>query len=747
MIKRLLMLLLLCALPTLAQTTVSGQVTDTPDSQAWNNGSYVISLVPAGGALSATFSSSGSPATVTYSGNLTATGSYSQSGVTPNASITSTPPGVGSVYNFKFCPQAAPAQCFSVLGVTVSGATQTVNATPPSIRIQLPSSVPVSAYTTTEVVGATIGSTFYNLTSAGTFVCSALPCSGANWLSAGAGSATLAGNQGAIYASPACPTPYVSGTCYPVLADSHWIQDGTVSSGSGTVTAPDMNATGTDYLGRPIAKVGQICFGTSLFLNGTLDIAQGTISSINSGTSITCSTTNTSATRTATEVFVWGDDDTAALNTFWAAAISAGAAGHLPNGGMMVQSKVFQTPDSTNGNNQAVALYGETDTYIIGTPNFSFTGVGIAGRVGAFWTHLNTHNQLPNIDVMRDVTFWCGGNSSFGTGVTGALWYMQRIIMYNVTGWGCGNGISTLTGLDIEGPSTVIAGNFDDVGGIICNVSSATQNATVNFTGTGYCVGGQTSLQISGGSTVNSWGNFYGPSSSNAIKLNSSGDTFNSFADIINPETTVGIDNTGTTNLYGTQLYNTSVQLTFGMVYARAGSKNFFQGSSFIAPAGSIGLGGAGLTGTHTDGGANTFVNSSICPASSCTLFGTASITGVTQTAGNWSTPAGSGAGQWGTSPSVACPGTLETAAGSSNFEACTITVGSGTVGANPVLTVTWPKAFFVAPNCRATMTGGTAALATFTTGTITTTTGVFTYTGTPGASTTIGLQIQCGNG
>lgn len=123
-------------------------------------------------------------------------------------------------------------------------------------------------------------------------------------------------------------------------------------------------------------------------------------------------------------------------------------------------------------------------------------------------------------------------------------------------------------------------------------------------------------------------------------------------------------------------------------------------------------------------------------------VFGSASITGITQTPANWSTPAGSGAGQWGSSPSVA------TCSGDSRNQQCTITVGSGTVGANPVLTVTQPTAFVIPPTCDARMLGGTATNSNFTTGTVTTTSAAFTWgSGTPpAASSTIILKVSCSN-
>jgi hypothetical protein len=142
--------------------------------------------------------------------------------------------------------------------------------------------------------------------------------------------------------------------------------------------------------------------------------------------------------------------------------------------------------------------------------------------------------------------------------------------------------------------------------------------------------------------------------------------------------------------------------------------------------------------GIFRDLGGNTGLNA---PAIRGGVYsGNTSVTGTPQTSGNWSVPAGSGAGQWGTSPSVA------SCSGDSRTEQCIITVGSGTVGANPVLTITFPTAFQIAPLCDARMVGGTATFSNFTNGTINTTSAAFTYNGTPGASTTVVLKISCGN-
>jgi hypothetical protein len=554
------------------------------------------------------------------------------------------------------------------------------------------------------------------------------------WFGVTAGSSTAtAGNTYKIFASPNCGG---SASCSTVFADAHFVNDATTINTQNTITAPDGNFTGTDNYGRAIAKVGQICFGIGPNnQNGTLDVAQGTITAINSATSITCSNA-ANASRSGTEVLAWGDDDTANLTAAWALAVGYRAPLQLPSGSMLVSSKVFQDPDTTNSYGDT--LLGTNNTYIIAVPNFTFTG--LSATVGAFWKHSVSvvPYQLPNVDVMRDITFTCLGYNTWGNGNTFNLLPFQRIMLYNVTGWGCGNNDgASVIGMSLQGPSTVVANMIFSFGGLACQVSGSSLNTTVVFTGVGYCASAAGGLIIAGSSTVDSYGSFWsGASTTNAAVVVGAGSTFNSYADIINPEYLVGVDNSGTANFYGSQIYNAVVVATSaGLLYARAGSHNYFQGTTIQQPAGAgIALGGAGLTGIHIDGGANTIINGSICPASSCTLVGNASITGTPLTAAKLVLSA-----NWGTSAAVSVP------LGENSPISFTITNGSAAVGAAPTITYTFPTPYFAAPFwCTATQAGGTNPAGTFTAGTPTTTSVVFTYSLTPTVNDTEFVQVVC---
>jgi len=570
-----------------------------------------------------------------------------------------------------------------------------------------------------------------------------------NFPPSGSGSSasqTVEPNSNSWFANPNCGTQT---NCTTIKDDAHWVNDATFTNTSGVVTAPDGNFTGSDIYGRVRMKTGQKCFGTSNFINGTLYIAEGTISSINSATSATCSATS-SSNATANAIFVWGDLDTSAagscatpalLVTAWQSALANNAALRLPGGAMLVECGPFQDAGS-NTRVTGDTIFGENQTYIIPTPNYDLTATNnLGGNTGLFFYHTNLNQlYLPNEDVLQDFTIWCGGNSSFASAQSSVnFMYLQRAFLKNITAWGCGSGdISGIIGLNFVGPDTIIAGLFYNFGGTTCQTSNSGENQTVTFTGQGYCAGGQHSLTIGPGSIVNSTMTFYGPgASSSATILVSAGGIFNSFGDIIDGESTVVIDNSGTVNLYGSQMYESSVAPTFGLVYARAGSSHFFQGSIFnLTATGGVILGGAGLTGFHTDGGANKLLGATGAPclSSSCTLTGSASITGTTVTAAKLVLSA-----NYGTSAAVSVP------VGQTQAIAFTITNGTAATGANPTITYTFPPPYFVAPFwCTATQVGGTNPVLPLTSGTPSTTSVVFTVTGTPTANDTELMQVQC---
>jgi len=157
--KKLVPVLLLLFAPLAygQSTTVTGNVTDL-GGQGWNNGTVSFAFNPRPGEPGPyTWTGGTLPATV--DGVIDASGNYTLS-VPSNSAITP----FGSTWIPKFCSQAS-APCYTAPTITVTGATQTINATPPAIHIDLTNVTgsPMRAYTDAEISGAYIGSYYYNL--------------------------------------------------------------------------------------------------------------------------------------------------------------------------------------------------------------------------------------------------------------------------------------------------------------------------------------------------------------------------------------------------------------------------------------------------------------------------------------------------------------------------------------------------------------------------------------------------------
>lgn len=161
-IKLFIFLLLLSfARLCVAQTTVNLSVTDTPDNQTWNNGTWAVTLKQqpgtSGGPPFNIISGGGS--TADQSGLLSNTGTATMS-LPANSNIA---PALSWWY-FTVCPNAS-AQCYSI-GVIINPASpQTVALIPPSIRINvLVTPPPITAYADQEISGTVQGSLYYNVT-------------------------------------------------------------------------------------------------------------------------------------------------------------------------------------------------------------------------------------------------------------------------------------------------------------------------------------------------------------------------------------------------------------------------------------------------------------------------------------------------------------------------------------------------------------------------------------------------------
>jgi hypothetical protein len=238
---------------------------------------------------------------------------------------------------------------------------------------------------------------------------------------------------------------------YGLKYDAHWVYDATTTTGANPTitcsTGNDCNFTSTDLLGRPIAKTGQIVFGVCgpiNFNNGpnaTLDVAQTTITTINGAQSITVGGTGTTACA-GNLVLVWGDDDSAALTSFWndvTSFTSHCGRGLLPPGSMLVQSGQFNTAGNGSCSSAAaiaagagVALTGAgiDSTFIIPTPNFSLTtgsGNSCSG-IGPNSTTVPTANAnnvcffgSPGMEL-SNLQVWGAGNPLTGTNPASATY-------------------------------------------------------------------------------------------------------------------------------------------------------------------------------------------------------------------------------------------------------------------------------------------------------------------------------------
>jgi hypothetical protein len=160
-------------------TTVSGQVTDA-GAQSWNGGTFQFTFTPNPQFPTGPYTWTGGTLNNVITGVLSGTGSYSVS-IPSNTAISP----INSTWILQVCPNASSA-CFSTLATTISGATQTLNVTPPAVSV-IPSPVN-AAYADSEITGAIIGSEYYNVTSQTVRVCQALTAGACTtWANVGTG--------------------------------------------------------------------------------------------------------------------------------------------------------------------------------------------------------------------------------------------------------------------------------------------------------------------------------------------------------------------------------------------------------------------------------------------------------------------------------------------------------------------------------------------------------------------------------
>lgn len=332
-----------------------------------------------------------------------------------------------------------------------------------------------------------------------------------------------------------------------VKANGHFSSIPTITSGSNIVTCADCNFTGTDALGRAIAKVGQIVFAT----NATTDVSQNTsniiitrttILSVDSATQIH-TTANATGSTTASGFLIWGDLDSAPAGTTqtiandplfaaWTVAATNCLPLQLPAGVMLVEQGEFNTFPATGGcgNQNALTLsrrgfavqgWGPNETIIVMTPSMdptTCTGPAGAGP-GCFLSAPNMvvqNLQIAGFGQSVPGAGFSGKSLVYISGVNpGTNFFINNVYLFGFAanqtgtiGLNIGNGIS----LSVSGGviSNSIVENF---GATQCRVDAPSSPASLIYFNSVWLYGGNsTSLFVFNGA-VSSVNGLYGGNS------------------------------------------------------------------------------------------------------------------------------------------------------------------------------------------------------------------------------------------
>lgn len=576
---------------------------------------------------------------------------------------------------------------------------------------------------------------------AATVVLNPSPALNAGLIGGAAGNSTAAASNG-VYAANG----------YGLYNDGQFILDATITNGQNTISCAnsDCNFTAADN--------GKICFATNLSTSvpnwaSVVVLPQGTLT-VTGAQTATCSGGNATGNG---GTFVWGHDDTTPLANAFAAAFGVCSNLILPGinaqktgpAVMLVQAAEFgitgngsgfldcrQSPLDT-GRGIGITGQGSKSTWIIPTPSFNFSTCTFASQNVCFF-------GTPEGQVVTGLTIWGAGNSNPGSAAGSrkgaAIKCSNWCGAYDLAllGWGANTTNGLVIGLYADAGlyGYLDHVNVDGFGGGGNNPAVFAANVTItasNFLNTQGPIMEVGPGSGSGGATsVNSFGNqFVNSFSSTVITIDNSAQ-FNSYADVFGPTNS----NSSIITVTGTGIANLSDDYIFTAINSAKGITISASGGSARLKNTAISMTGTTTTGisnagSYFDQGGNTI--SATTPYSGAgNIFGSLSITGTTQTAGNVALT------NFGGSPSVG------TVSGDSRVEQFTITIG-GTPTGTATMTVTFPTPFLAAPICNAPIVGGTnTSLGSFTTGTVSTTSAAFTYVGTLVGADTLVVQVNC---
>jgi hypothetical protein len=258
-------LLLLVPYAYAQSTLVSGTIVDS-SGQAWIHGSFQFTFQPSPSNPNAQYFLNGVPFNRFQTipalgpGLLDGAGSFTNVAVPSNTSITPS----GSTWSLQVCPLATATNGCFIANLTISGVNQTVTSSlvPPPIIVDLtnPPQAP-AAYVDSEIIGARVGSSYWNLIDQTQHVCTFpvcvwVPLIGGAGNPGGLTTQVQVNNGGAFGGSPCMtfpsltvgpvdtncnaafkgPNPYIDATLFGVRAVSGSGPSATVSCTSGLPT-------------------------------------------------------------------------------------------------------------------------------------------------------------------------------------------------------------------------------------------------------------------------------------------------------------------------------------------------------------------------------------------------------------------------------------------------------------------------------------------------------------------------------
>lgn len=421
-----------------------------------------------------------------------------------------------------------------------------------------------------------------------------------------------------VAAIQALASAEILATNYGAVADVQVSYAAACSNGANTVTVTDANFTSAD--------VGKICFATNASPSGAVSFAssvvvipQGTITAVLSSTQVTVSQNATQALISGSGIFLWGTDDSTALQNAWNATTAICGTLVLPVGKMFIQKAIFInvpancTVGSGSGKSITIRGAGQVATLLVPTPNFDFTtATGPDGSGTAAFGWGSSSNKAAGGMRLHDLGICGFGQSAAGAGKT--LVYLPSdgfLINCMLRGWGTAASGCIGVAATFSFNCNIFFTELDHFGSTNLSSSAGALVIVACFIGGGTT----TSMSVTGGN-VQSVNCFFGSNSNeSSYVVKVSGGLWVSTNDKIGASTTGGIQVTGgTAKLQNCFFYEGNAVGTAALAVAGGTvtvlnssiSNNGGAGKSVLISSGTfVNLGGNTFTGAFSSSGGN----------------------------------------------------------------------------------------------------------------------------------------------